>query len=74
MKNLRFFGEKSASSLFHTWNRLTCCKKAEKSKDRKYENFCDRRTDRLTDRQTGLDTQDPCAGQKRKKAMETARK
>ena len=35
-----FFGENPASSLFYTWNRLTCCKKSEKSNDRKYENFC----------------------------------
>ena len=44
-----FFGENPASSLFYTWNRLTCCKKSEKSNDRKYENFCYGQTDRRTD-------------------------
>ena len=39
-KNFGFFGENRASSLFYTWNRLTCCKKSEKSNDRKYDNFC----------------------------------
>ena len=34
-KNLRFFGENRASSLFYIYNRLTCCKKSEKSNDRK---------------------------------------
>ena len=51
-----FFGENPASSLFYTWNRLTCCKKAEKSNGRKYENFYDGQTDGRTDGQTGLDT------------------
>ena len=37
-----FFGENRASSLFYTYNRLTCCKKSEKSNDGKYENFCHR--------------------------------
>ena len=48
-KILRFFFKNRASSLFYTWNRLTCCKKSEKSNDRKYENFCHGRTDWLTD-------------------------
>ena len=61
-KNFGFFGGNPASSLFYTWNRLTCCRKSEKSNDRKYENFCEGQTDRQTDRQTGLDTEDPCAG------------
>ena len=41
-----FFFENRASSLFYIWNRLTCCKKSEKTDGGKYENFC------LTDRQT----------------------
>ena len=28
-KNFGFFGENRASSLFYTYNRLTCCKKSE---------------------------------------------
>ena len=40
-KNFGFFGENRASSLFYIYNRLTCCKKSEKSNDRKYDNFCD---------------------------------
>ena len=43
------FGENRASSLFYTWNRLTCCKKSEKSNDGKYENFCHGQTDGQTD-------------------------
>ena len=45
-KNLRVFGGNRASSLFYTWNRLTCCKKSEKSNDGKYENFWDRERER----------------------------
>ena len=44
-----FFFKNRASSLFYIWNRLTCCKKSEKTNGGKYENFCDGRTDRLTD-------------------------
>ena len=44
-KKLRFFGENRASSLFYIYNRLTCCKKSEKSNDGKYDNFCYRQTD-----------------------------
>ena len=44
-----FFFKNRASSLFYIWNRLTCCKKSEKSNDGKYENFCHRQTDRQTD-------------------------
>ena len=53
-KNFGFFGENRASSLFYIYNRLTCCKKSEKSNDGKYENFgmTDRQTDRQTDGQT----------------------
>ena len=48
-KNSRFSGENRASSLFHTYNRPTCCKKSEKINDGKYENFgvTDGQTDRL---------------------------
>ena len=41
-KKIGFFGKNRASSLFYIYNRLTCCKKAEKSNDGKYDNFCDR--------------------------------
>ena len=42
-KKFGFFGKNRASSLFYIYNRLTCCKKSEKSNDGKYENFCHRR-------------------------------
>ena len=48
-KNFGFFGENRASSLFYTWNRLTCCKKAKKSYGGKYENFCHGQTDWQTE-------------------------
>ena len=43
-----FFFKNRASSLFYIWNRLTCCKKSEKTNGGKYENFCDGQTDGLT--------------------------
>ena len=53
-----FFGENRASSLFYTWNRLTCCKKSEKSNDRKYDNFCDGGRER-TEGEDGRDFKGP---------------
>ena len=52
-KNFGFFGENRISSLFYIYNRLTCCKKSEKSNERKYDNFRHWLTDRLTDWLTG---------------------
>ena len=44
-----FFFINRASSLLYTCNKQTSCKKAKKSYGRKYENFCCRLTDRLTE-------------------------
>ena len=48
-KNFGFFGENRASSLFYTYNRLTCCKKSEKSNDGNYDNFCNGQTSEVGD-------------------------
>ena len=68
-KNFGFFGENRASSLFYTWNRLTCCKKSEKSNDRKYENFChrgrERREERREERETEAILKDQSVGPKK---------
>ena len=45
VKNCR----QKSGSLPYIYNRLTCCKKSEKSDDWKYENFCDGQPDRQTD-------------------------
>ena len=64
-KNFGFFGENRASSLFYIYNRLTCCKKSEKSNDGKYDNFCDGRTDGQKDRLTEANLKDQSVGPKR---------
>ena len=62
-----FFFKNRASSLFYIWNRLTCCKKSEKTNGGKYENFCltDGQTDRLTDRLTEGILKDQSVGPKK---------
>ena len=44
-----FFFQNRASSLFYIYNRLTCCKKSEKTNGGKDDNFFDGLTDWLTD-------------------------